>query len=276
MSVMNVSYAGTADKLDPSRTWSKITWQIRYLLFVDTAANRIKSTQIAHRRNTADTQKINEHTYLDSDELLTQIDIFATPAAPSIGVTVLAFDKNGNVITNDRALRGFTARLSAISSLVLMRKDAADVKPYSLMEWSQGIPGNTSFGPSPCTFWDSQRYKNDWESGRYPGDFGCREWTAQLFDDQRPYIDVTTYTKRGNFIGQFVGWSRFKDTPKPVIGMNGKTWLCLHECPAGELPGAIHDIRAWVRKHGYPMPVRPQYQPEYPNRDYQDDIEGCM
>jgi hypothetical protein len=94
--------------------------------------------------------------------------------------------------------------------------------------------------------------------------------------NEHPYIDVTTYTKRGNFIGQFVGWSRFEDGPKPIIGMNGKTWLCLHECPAGERPGLITDMKAWTRKHGYPMPIPPEYQPEYPNRNYQDDIDVCM
>lgn len=268
----NRSHASTNDDWDPSRTWSRMPWQARYLLFVDSAANRIKSIEIARRGNTDDRKKIKQHVYLDSDELLTKISIFATPAAPSIGVTLLAFDRNGTVVTNDRALRGFTGKLSAMGNLVLMRNDAPDAKPYDMLDWSQGIPGNSSFGPSPCTFWDAQRYKDDWESGKYPGDFGCREWTAQLFDDERPYIDVTTYTRRGNFIGQFVGWSRFKDAPKPVIGMNGKTWLCLHECPAGEMAGVIGDILIWTRKHHYPMPVPPAYQPEYPNKNYYDDL----
>jgi hypothetical protein len=141
-----------------------------------------------------------------------------------------------------------------------------------MLHWSQGIPGNLSFGPGPCTLLDKRRYEDDWKSGGYPGDFGCREWTAQLFDDERPYIDVTTYTKSDNFIGEFVGWSRFKDAPKPIIGMNGKTWLCLHECPAGERPGIIKDIKAWTSKHRYPMPARPAYQPEYPNKNYKDDL----
>jgi hypothetical protein len=251
-------------------------WQIRYLLFVDTAVGRAESIKVAKRRNAADRENRKVHTYLHSDELFAHIKIFATPGAPSIGSTTLEFDKKGDVITNNRKLHGFTGKLSRIGSLVLMRKQAPTAKPYDMLDWSQGIPGNSSFGPSPCTYLDSLRYQDDWESGEYPGDFGCREWTAQLFDNDRPYIDVTTYTKRGNFIGRFVGWSRFEDGPKPIIGMNGKAWLCLHECPAGERPGLITDIKAWTRKHGYPMPIPPEYQPEYPNRNYQDDIDACM
>jgi len=30
--------------------------------------------------------------------------------------------------------------------------------------------------------------------------------------------------------------------------------------------------RAWTKKHGYPMPVRPSKQPQYPNADYMDNL----
>lgn len=260
---------------EPSLSWIDIAWEIRYLLFVDTAAGKAESFRIANRNNSLDAKKVKQHIYLNVHELLPTTSLLASPNAKTIATSLLSFDKAGRVVTNDRRLRGLTAKLSALEHLVLVRDNASNAKPYKLLYWSQGIPGNLSFGPAPCTFLDSLRYEDGWKSGEYPGDFGCREWTAQLFEDERPYVDVTTYTDRGNFIGEFVGWSRFKDAPKPVIGMNGQTWLCLHECPGGEKPGVISDIRTWTSKHGYPMPVRPRYQPEYPNRDFQDDIEGC-
>nr|WP_315251841.1 hypothetical protein [uncultured Duganella sp.] len=260
------SFSAAADTAYPSRTWSNTAWQIRYLLFVDTTAGRVENSKVA-RLNNADDGK--ERVYLDVDELLTANNILVTAGAPAISTSLLLFDENGGVVTNDRALRGLSARLSKLGHLVLIRKDAPHAKPYSMLYWSQGIPG--SIEPSPCTLIDTYRYEGDWKNGEYPGDFGCREWTAQLMNKVRPYIDVTTYTENRNFIGQFVGWSRFEDAPKPIIGMNGKTWLCLHECPAGEKSGVIADIKAWTAKHQYPMPVRPAMQPEYPDKDYSEE-----
>ena len=129
------------------------------------------------------------------------------------------------------------------------------------------VPGSTMFSPAVCDLIERAfRYGDSWESGGYRGDVGCREWTAQLYDSDSAYIDVTTYGKDGN-IGEILGSSRFDDPPKPLIGQQGKNWLCLHECPAGEKPGVIKDIAAWTRKHGFPMPVRPAKQPNYPDAE---------
>jgi hypothetical protein len=268
--------ASNATTNDLSRRWIAIPWKIRYLLFVDTAAGRKEDIRVAKRNNARAQKNSRKYVYLDADELLPMTATFNMQNAPSIGLSVLVFNEDGGVVSTEEQLRNLSARLSEIEHLVLINMNAPESKPYNLLRWSQGIPGEMSFGPAPCTILDGWRYQDDWKSGRYPGDFGCREWTAQLFNDDRPYIDVTTYTKRGNFIGQFVGWSRFEDAPKPIIGMNGKTWLCLYECPDGEPPGVIADIKAWTRKHGYTMPVRPRHQPEYPNRNYQDDIDACL
>jgi hypothetical protein len=256
---------------DHSRVWLNTPWEVRYLLYV-TVEERQKEWQLlAKEKNANDGKKGKHHVYLDAMALFKKSAVFATPNASNIATTLITFDHQGRV-TSDAALLGLTGKRTALDYLVLMRDSAPTEKPYSLLHWSQGVPGNMTFGPGPCTMLDILRYEDDWRSGRYPGDFGCREWTAQLFNDERPYIDVTTYTKRGNFIGEFVGWSRFEDAPKPVIGMNGKTWFCLHECPAGEQPGSINDIQAWARKHNYPVPVPPPYQPEYPDKNYRDDI----
>lgn len=265
--------SASASDEDPSLTWIDVRWSIRYLLFVDTVAGKAESVRLAKRNNLLDATKKKQFIYLNSQELLPTTNLVAAPNAETITTALLSFDEAGRLITNDRRLRGFAGKLSELGHVVLVRPNVNHTKPYDLVYWAQGIPGNSSFGPSPCIFLDKIRYEDDWKTGDYPGDFGCREWTAQLFNDERPYIDVTTYTKRGNFIGEFVGWSRFKDAPKPIIGMNGKTWLCLHECPAGEQPGIINDIQAWGRKHNYPLPIPPLYQPEYPNKNYKDDIQ---
>jgi hypothetical protein len=84
---------------------------------------------------------------------------------------------------------------------------------------------------------------------------------------------VTSYSSHGNFIGECVGWSRFTDPPKPVIGLHRKTWLCLHDCPSGEKPGVIRNIKAWTAKHQFPMPERAPKQPLDPNSNYKDDLD---
>ena len=273
LGISNTSLAGLPEAEEPSRRWFNTPWEIRYLLFVNTQKRYAEAERLARQDNLSDGRNGKRNVYLDAKELIKAKLTFVTPKARSIALGLIVFNEHGEVISDDEELHKFTAKLSVLDSLVLVRKNAAEEKPYKLLYWSQGIPGEMSIGPSPCTMLDILRYDDRWKRGGYPGDFGCREWTAQLFNDQRPYIDVTTYTKRGNFIGEFVGWSRFKDAIKPVIGLNGKTWLCLYECPIGEQPGVIGDIKAWTRKHDYPVPTPPPYQPEYPNKNYKNDLE---
>lgn len=120
--------------------------------------------------------------------------------------------------------------------------------------------------PAVCDGSDAIRYYTDDPKDKdYVGGFGCREWAAQLQDDDYPYIDVTSYFDDCNVIAGFVGWSGFNNKPKPVIGKHMKIWVCLHECPNGEEPGIISSIEEWTKKHGFPMPVRPKRQPKFPN-----------
>lgn len=119
------------------------------------------------------------------------------------------------------------------------------------------------------------------------GYFGCREWAAQLYDGSRPYIDVTSYEyaldydkkiKSGPHKGDhslkkpltlapaikhFIGFSRFEDPPKPVIGNHRGQWLCFNDCPAGEAPGPIADIKTWATKHGWDVPKPPRNVREF-------------
>jgi hypothetical protein len=254
------------------RRWLNIPWTIRYVLFVDTAKKAADSAAYARDANMADNQIGKGYTYWVGEALLTSPTVLISPGAAPLAVSLFTFNTQGHIISGDPLLSQYSGKISVIDRLVLVREDAKNEKPYYIAELAQGVPGDVTFSPAVCTSLDTDRYGPRWKSGGSLGDFGCREWTAQLKYWNQPYIDVTTYTKRGNFIGEFLGWSRFEDQPKPVIGMHGKHWLCLHECPAGETPGLIADIRAWTRKHNFPMPVRPKRQPEYPDSHYQDDF----
>jgi hypothetical protein len=98
-------------------------------LFVDTAAGRAQDFQLAKRNNAKDGRNGKHYVYLDVDELLTERSIFSMPNSPAIATSLLSFDKKGNVVTNNKRLRGYTGKFSALDHLILMRKDAPNAKP---------------------------------------------------------------------------------------------------------------------------------------------------
>jgi hypothetical protein len=258
--------------LATSQKWLQRHWEIRYVLLVEEAST-MRSGVVQSRKFNAEQRALGKQkNYLSARALFEPNGTFVVPDARTLGVVVLAFDSMGKIINQNGLLGKMTARLTRLYEFDLVENTTHEPDAYHFAYWAQGIPGDVTFSPAVCSAEDHRRYVAGWDVDNYVGNFGCREWTAQLYDRDQPYIDVTTYASRGNYIGTLTGWSRFEDPPKPVIGRHGKTWLCLHECPAGEKPGVIPDIRAWTTRHGYPMPVRPAKQPLYPNADYMDDL----
>jgi hypothetical protein len=263
--------ATTSQERQPSREWLDRPWEVRYVIFINTKKNMDAGISASKQFNGLDGKGGKNHVYYDVEELFAETKQVLPSKSISIATALISFDQTGKVLSPS-ALSRFTGKLSAINTFVLIQPEQPSAKPYAFVDWDQGIPGDVSFSPALCTTLDSHRYDSHWRQNDYRGNVGCREWTAQLYRPEEPYIDVTTYSKRGNFIGELVGWARFEDRPRPVIGMQGKQWLCLHECPAGEKPSVISDIRAWTRQHNFPMPERPKRQPVYPNANYKDDL----
>ena len=272
ISMASAHATSPAKERDPSREWRDVPWTMRYILFLNANKHMKENIVFGKKVNAADSIQNGSRLYLSVYELFVESTHVITAKSRDMATSLFLFDQDGHVVNSSSLLSQFTGKLSRINSLVLIRTRDSTEKPYKIADWNQGIPGDTSFSPAVCTTLDSFRYDAYWQARDPRGHVGCREWTAQLYDPGQPYIDITTYSKRGNFIGELVGWSRFEDPPKPVIGMQGKQWLCLHECPSGERPGVIADLRAWTRKHGYPMPERPPRQPLYPDSEYQDDL----
>ncbi|MBD8562744.1 hypothetical protein IFU01_00525 [Oxalobacteraceae sp. CFBP 8763] len=250
---------------------SKWPWEIRYVLFAEEASMVLSAIAQSKKFNEQQFARGEEKIYLGAHALFELTSIFAIPGARPIGLIVLTFNGEGRVLNQKGVPGNMSAQRIRLDRLVLMR-NSTQGPSYHFAYWAQGIPGDVTFSPAVCSSEDNRRYVVGWDVENYIGNFGCREWTAQLYDRDQPYIDVTSYASRGAYIGALTGWSRFEDPPKPVIGRQGKTWLCLHECPPGEKPGVIPDIRAWTTKHGFPMPTRPSKQPLYPNADYMDDL----
>ena len=247
-------------------------WEIRYVMFVEDARSMQIGIAESKKVNVRQAARGKEKIYLSAGALFAPTATFDVPGAQAVGIILLTFDAAGRVVNQKGVLGNMSAKRTRLDRLVLIRDNTPDPNPYHFGYWAQGVPGDVTFSPAACSSTDFRRYEPGWNADSYTGNFGCREWTAQLYDRDQPYIDVTSYASHGTFIGSMTGWSRFEDPPRPVIGRHGKTWLCLHECPGGEKPGVIPDIRAWTTRHGYPLPVRPAKQPLYPNADYMDDL----
>lgn len=269
---LSALHASASDVVPASRRWVERPWEIRYVLFAEEAHRLRSEIDISRRINAEQEASGKERIYLDAAALFEPTATVAVPGGGSISFVLLKFDRVGRVIGPQGALRKMSAKRSVLGDLALLRPNRTGAHPYYFADWSQGIPGDVTFSPAVCNSEDHYRYQDGWSKTDPSGNFGCREWTAQLNNREQPYIDITSYSPRGTLIGEVIGWSRFDDPPKPVIGRHGKTWLCLHECPAGAKPGVIPDIEAWTAKHGYPMPQRPSKQPLYPNADYLDDL----
>lgn len=187
----------------------------------------------------------------------------------TVGIVLIQFDREGRVlnkISHVNGLRGIreSGRFSFIA------QNGVPGQHYDAGYWDTRDDPPRHYLPAACSDVDAGRYGRPLVYQMPEGAVGCREWTAQLYRRQQPYIDVTTYNNGRSFIGQLMGWARFEDSPKPVIGKQGGTWLCLHDCPAGERPGIIPNIRNWIRRHGYPIPVEKLEQPEYLNAETED------
>lgn len=220
-----------------------------------------------------------------------------------LGFQIIEFDQNGKVITPSRSPEPLTARQTLngervrVAMLVAGKGKPGDYW-YQLGNWFDGFPSRDGgeFSPALChpsmddgryavnsseRYFHPERKFNRKEVEERIGLFGCREWTYQLYrrpetlglqehQSGAPYIDVTSYGgKHGEKtrIGNFLGWARFDDPRRPIIGKHGKYWVCLHECPDGEKPGLIPDIKTWVEKHGWPLPMP---TPSFPDSKFKN------
>jgi hypothetical protein len=266
--IATIANASSASNLFPPEDdiWIQRRWEIKYVIFVEPVDDFAISIRASKRSNDTATKK---DVYLFARAQFIPTQVPNATSRDQIALLAIKFDKKGHARTASRGLNGLKAQRTQFGDLAFENKTPGG-KPLYLAEWSQGIPGEITFSPAVCEGADGRRYSASWDKDDYAGGFGCREWTAQLYDSDRPYIDVTSYASDGPFIGQFVGWSRFEDPSKPVIGLQGHTWLCLYDCPAGEKPGVIADMTAWTARHHFPMPERPPRQPLYPDADYPD------
>lgn len=260
--------------------WIERPWEMRYFLMV-TGDWRI-AKEGAIRRN-ARPGKIS----FSWEQLFDPIVEFPSTkphARPrdALSVITIEFDKQGWVTTPHTHKGTLRGRLNRLSYITLSTGDDPQDARYNLGEWFLGL-GDTSTDwapglcvlkniPTPFAKTDEYYlYGPKFKLDEFSTTFGCREWAYQLYDPDRPYIDVTTYIPKsidkdgpGTYIREFIGWARFDDK-KPVIGKDENQWYCLHDCPGGDKPGPIGNINAWAAKNGWAVPKRPTRVPTFPD-----------
>jgi len=301
-----VSYAGNVVVSENSRfvSWIDRDLDYRYLLVVENGWGMMQKLEqaswVKNPKGIAN-QQIEGH-FNPSLILIPESKEF-----PGWGErAVLRLDVARNQTVHIPTLQGKVVelKLNQLERIVLAPK--GESPPSFTIRFGQlffGAPyaADPSYSPSICTGVDMQtdpnfkgRYQNKFkaDSEYYlmgeDGYFGCREWAAQLYDENRPYIDVTSYEwgpditrpKKGGkypvgpvtYIKPFIGFSRFQDAPKPVIGQHLGQWYCITDCPEGNAPGKIENIRLWAAKQGWPVPERPENVRRFINQkpDYED------
>jgi hypothetical protein len=293
--------AGAQPELKPSQQWIDRPWEYRYLLRVDEKSG----WKFAEKRWQEGEREDVRAYFPPAHVLKTEPEFIVSRATGErfqmgdgahLGVMRLDVSLDRQVLTPNIRGASLEARLNDIYNIVLAPKGETPASfQIRLGEFFMGAPWaqDSAYSPSICQQKDmyspSEKYA---ELGRYnkgynaatAGYFGCREWAAQLYDKQRPYIDVTSYEispdyskeeRNGKYplapqtyIHPFIGFSRFDDAPKPVIGNHKGRWFCITDCPAGDAPGEIPDIKAWAARSGWAVPQKPKNVRAYMNKPY--------
>lgn len=258
-----------------SRVWVERPWQIRYFIRGEDLSSIQVSIRLALKKN-ADPKLLDG---LYEGWFQPAVDIkLPTSLDERMAAVVIEFDRYGFVTTANSHPGRLRGRLNRLLYITLSAGDGPQDRQYDLGQWFQGFHnGSEAWAPTLCMGDEMPsgggRYEKDFQATYSQGSFGCREWGYQLYDPDRPYIDVTSYSRKtksyphGAYIREFIGWARFGDR-KPVIGKHESTWLCLYDCPGGAQPGIIPDIKEWAAKNGWPVPKTPKKQPMFPDADF--------
>ncbi|MDE2593398.1 MAG: hypothetical protein KGL57_04100 [Burkholderiales bacterium] len=205
-------------------------------------------------------------------------DLFGNP---NLAVVAVSFDKDGMVTSPHTKGKPLKGRLNRLRDLGLSDGEGLDDRFYYMADWFTGIgDASTHWAPAFCSLdhrpdpamvkSESYLYGKLFKPFPHTPLFGCREWAYQLYDSERPYIDVTSYelASKGKqpkgYIREFIGWARFGDS-KPIIGQHEGDWYCLHDCPGGDKPGLIPNIKSWAKRFDWAEPIPPTKVPTFPD-----------
>nr|WP_315202726.1 hypothetical protein [uncultured Albidiferax sp.] len=261
--------------------WIERPWNIRYVLVVEDGRSWTIGKKIAIESNAKPGQRHFQWEEFFEPTAEIEVKPHINFGKQSKETVAIEFDKQGFVTSPNTHAGPLRGRLNRIQYITLSVGDGPVDRQYDLGNWFTGIgDASTDWAPGICGLKDTPSpfsktdnlylYGPKFEIDEFSPTFGCREWAAQLYDDARPYIDITSYVREGKtypkytYIRNFIGWARFGDK-KPVIGKQEEDWYCLHDCPDDGKPGLIPDIKAWAVKNGWNPPRPPTKMPVFPD-----------
>ena len=257
--ILNISsFACAKETVKPS------AWPMRYVLFVDTESWYQAGVE-NWRENPR--EKVRLQGFIPATFAKAQ------GAKERLAAMRVNFDINGNVLT--KTLNGVPLRGVFDSDFLHLVTPTNYIPAWRISSYMDWLPYeyDASNGDQPweenrmllCTTDEGRRLQIetfneiDNPSAEYKlepeeGLFFCNDWSKQLANPDRPWIDVTSYEKRGPRVRKFQGYGLF-GVIKPVVGKHYKTWICFADCPDGK-PGPIADIKAWSKKYELPVENR--------------------
>ncbi|MCX9158214.1 hypothetical protein OPU71_18985 [Niveibacterium sp. 24ML] len=272
-----------------SRVWIERAWEFRYILKIGEPS----WFAVSAKQGKDELAKGDPLGYYEPESIMPDVKTFEIPNEYNeydnkVSTLLMSFSEQGEVISPYDWPHKLFGRINRIRGVVLAPGNGPNDLQFDVGEWFTGhTADDTLYIPAICSGDDERRYTKGYQAEAYDrvGNFGCREWAYYLMSADYPYIDVTSYTwgeddtKKRNKAGKYplrreayirpvIGWGRFDVPPKPVIGRHGTNWVCLHECPNGDAPGIIPDIKAWAAKNGWPVPKAPKKMPLFPNKQY--------
>jgi hypothetical protein len=268
------AYSQVESKPTVSEHWIERPWEIRYFLHVSSTMSMQNAADLAKELKQKGQADLPLHLAFKPQVSIDVQVPWRLSGHDAFSSVAIAFERSGKVSTHNTENKPLQGRLNQQRWIMLV----GDNPPrYDLGIWYMGRDGNDAHmvpaicasdeTPSPFSSKnENYRYHPRFKSSEVKGGFGCREWAYQLYDPERPYIDATSYEKDGAYLREFIGFGRFDIPAKPVIAQHEKHWMCLHECPNGEKPGLIPDVRKWAKKNGWPAPKRPKKMPMFPDR----------
>ncbi len=261
-------------------------WDLRYFLYVTEHWSSAKRSALKLAAKAKDESSLRSwEEVVDPTHFFQFRDQQRTVLDNGLTIVVIEFGRDGRVITPTTFEKPLYGRLDRHQGLSLAHEENGRLTQFHLAYWFTGLgdasahwaPGVCELGQMREPFSETNEfylYGPVFEPSPAHPTMGCREWAYQLYDPDRPYIDVTSYIPKefeffsdgpGAYVKPVVGWAGFNHAPKPIIGNNEGSWFCLHECPKGEAPGPIPDIQAWAARHGWPAPERPERIPMFPD-----------
>lgn len=264
--------------------WLGRPWELRYVLYFsdDWAADVGAAKRWEAKADANDLDRYSWELLFKPQQFFPSRREWAQPG-DGLSAVLIEFGRDGKVTTPHAYGSPLFGRIDRLLSVVLTPGDHAKHPRFLLGFWFMGLgdvsthwaPGLCGIKTIPGPFAKTDTlylYGPAFELNASSDTFGCREWAYQLQHPDRPYIDITSYLRKKDDpdgrrarVRVTMGWSRFGDAPKPVIGQHEGVWYCFHECPGGTKPGLISDIQAWAKENGWAAPKRPTRIPVFPD-----------